>query len=86
MQKRATVYVLSTVTRETEKHTMRSELGDEEVITVERASREGNTENQPVLAFLEDLCVRSLPHLLQERDKVLWVLCIPSTLWVTRAI
>lgn len=65
---------------------MRSKLGDEEVVTVEGASREGNTENQFLLALFEDFCVRSLPHLLQEEDKVLRVLCITPTLWVTRAI
>lgn len=65
---------------------MRIKFGDEEVVTVKGTSREGNTENQPVLAVLEDLCVRSLSHLLQELDKVLWILCIPSTLWVAWAI
>lgn len=55
-----------------------SQLGDQEVVAVERATGEGDAEDQTLLVALELLSIGSIAHLLHESDKVLRIVDVSS--------
>lgn len=71
------------VSHDVEPVDIRSQLGNQEVVAVERTSREGNTEDKALLVSLELLGIGSIAHLLHEGDKVLRVVDL-STAFVVR--